>query len=155
MEILPDQTSPPLWLFAGEAVSKLDQKFRLTVPADWRANGALKEIFLLTNVARGCITALPKEVLQQIDKEIRGRDISPEMQRNYITDLYSSATRCPVDTQGRLTLTEEMRRALKIQGEVAMSGSSDRFEIRSLAASKEQKQQDDARRSDMLRSIGL
>ena len=94
-------------------------------------------------------------MLQQIDREIRGREASPEMQRNYITDLYSSAMRCPVDSQGRLTLTEDLRRALKIEGEVALSGSSDRFEIRSLAAFKERKQQDDVRRSEMMRSIGL
>lgn len=115
-------------IFFGEFRHAFDGKNRVTIPARWRLNGS-DEVFMAYKPKRSCIAVLPSDVFQRIGEESRALAASPAEHRLFMTHFYSQAMHANIDKQGRLLVPEELRAKAGLDGELVLTGMSDRFEI--------------------------
>ena len=123
----PDAAQKPV-VFAGECRPLLDEKKRLTIPARWRSD-ALDELFIIKSRSRGCLSALPQDVLLAMGEKPAAQGLTVADQQVFKDQLFASAAICPVDSQGRMVLSEELCRFAGIKREVVLAGSGNKFDI--------------------------
>lgn len=85
----------------------LDKKNRLTIPARWRPEGRLEELFIVKSQTRGCLAAMPQEVLQAMGEKAASQAASVEAHQAFKDHFFANAAICPVDSQGRMVLSED------------------------------------------------
>lgn len=120
--------SDNLRIFFGEFRHGIDQKKRVTIPARWRSD-EVDEFFIIPNVKHPSLVVLPQDVFQRMGEESKAVLATPREQRLFTTHFYSRAQNCSIDKQGRLLLSDELCKHAALDGELALVGGSDRFEI--------------------------
>lgn len=115
-------------LFAGIVQHTLDDNHRVTVPARWRFDG-LNEFFAVPDPRRPFLILLTSTELQKMVSELESnQDIDPLERRQFARQLFSRATPCPLDKQGRLVLPYEICASLGFRNEVLLAGGGSRIE---------------------------
>lgn len=115
-------------LFAGIVQHTLDDNHRVTVPARWRFDG-LNEFFAVPDPRRPFLILLTNTELQKMVSELESnQDIDPLERRQFARQLFSRATPCPLDKQGRLVLPYEICASLGFRNEVLLAGGGTRIE---------------------------
>ena len=115
-------------LFAGIVQDTLDDNHRVTVPARWRFDG-LNEFFAVPDPRRPFLILLTNTELQKMVSELESnQDIDPLERRQFARQLFSRATPCPLDKQGRLVLPYEICASLGFRNEVLLAGGGSRIE---------------------------
>ena len=115
-------------LFAGTVQHTLDDNHRVTVPARWRFDG-LNEFFAVPDPRRPFLILLTSTELQKMVSELESnQDIDPLERRQFARQLFSRATPCPLDKQGRLVLPYEICASLGFRNEVLLAGGGSRIE---------------------------
>ena len=115
-------------LFAGTVQHTLDEYHRVTVPARWRFDG-LNEFFAVPDPRRPFLILLTSTELQKMVSELESnQDIDPLERRQFARQLFSRATPCPLDKQGRLVLPYEICASLGFRNEVLLAGGGSRIE---------------------------
>ncbi|MBA4717504.1 MAG: division/cell wall cluster transcriptional repressor MraZ [Verrucomicrobiales bacterium] len=115
-------------LFAGIVQHTLDDNHRVTVPARWRFDG-LNEFFAVPDPRRPFLILLTNTELQKMVSELESnQDIDPLERRQFARQLFSRATPCPLDKQGRLVLPYEICASLGFRNEVLLAGGGSRIE---------------------------
>jgi MraZ protein len=150
----PDFTQKPL-VFSGEFRPLLDPKKRLTIPARWRQEGRLSEVYIIRSKPRGCLAAMPLEVLHQLGEKGAAAAPTPEAGQVFRDRFFSQATECGIDSQGRMVLSEELCKFAGIEKEAVLSGSGAKFDIWNPAAWQRQQEVTDAAYDTMLKTLGL
>jgi MraZ protein len=116
-------------LFAGTVQHTLDDNHRVTVPARWRFEG-LSELFAVPDPRQPFLILLPDSELKKIVNDLEtAEDVEPLVRRQFVRQLFSRATPCPLDRQGRLVLPYEICSDLGLRGEVMLAGGGSRIEI--------------------------
>ena len=116
-------------LFAGTVQHTLDDNHRVTVPARWRFEG-LSELFAVPDPRQPFLILLPDSELKKIVNYLEtAEDVEPLVRRQFVRQLFSRATPCPLDRQGRLVLPYEICSDLGLRGEVMLAGGGSRIEI--------------------------
>jgi len=141
-------------IFSGEFRPALDEKKRLTIPARWRSDSRL-DLYIVKSRGRGCLSAMPEAVLQGIGEKAAPLAPSVADHQTFRDQLFSSAFFCPVDSQGRMVLTEELCRFAGIKKEVVLTGGDTKFDIWSPEKWAEQQQAAAPVYESILRSLGL
>lgn len=120
-------------MFIGRVFASIDQKGRLSVPAKFRdsiySNYSNHLLVLIRNFDQ-CLDLYPIEVWKKIEEE--KINPLPKMQkgvRSFLRVLYSDATTCHLDNQGRILLPQELRNFAGLNGEVVLLGLSNKIEI--------------------------
>ena len=118
-------------MFIGKYNVRMDQKRRLAIPKKFRevlATGYHASL-ILTTMDR-CLVAYPVEEWLAISERIRQL---PQMKRelkDFMHHIYSSATECPLDRQGRILLLADHRSYAGLDsGEVVVVGIMNKIEI--------------------------
>ena len=115
-------------LFAGTVQHTLDDNHRVTVPARWRFEG-LNELFAIPDPRQPFLILLPSNELQKMINDLESnQDIDPLERRQFARQLFSRATSCPLDRQGRLVLPYEACSSLGFSNEVLLAGGGMRIE---------------------------
>jgi MraZ protein len=115
-------------LFAGTVQHTLDDNHRVTVPARWRFEG-LNELFAIPDPRQPFLILLPSSELQKMINDLESnQDIDPLERRQFARQLFSRATPCPLDRQGRLVLPYEACSSLGFSNEVLLAGGGMRIE---------------------------
>ena len=115
-------------LFAGIVQHTLDDNHRVTVPARWRFDG-LNEFFAVPDPRRPFLILLTSTELQKMVSELESnQDIDPLERRQFARQLFSRATPCPLDKQGRLVLPYEICASWGFRNEVLLAGGGSRIE---------------------------
>ena len=115
-------------LFAGTVQHTLDDNHRVTVPARWRFEG-LNELFAIPDPRQPFLILLPSNELQKMINDLESnQDIDPLERRQFARQLFSRATPCPLDRQGRLVLPYEACSSLGFSNEVLLAGGGMRIE---------------------------
>ena len=127
MPTSPDTTQKPL-VFSGEFRPLLDEKKRLTIPARWRS-AALEELFIIKSPGRGCLAAMPQAVLQAMGEKAASQAPTVADHQAFKDQFFASAIICPVDSQGRMVLAEELCRFAGIKKEVVLAGGGSKFDL--------------------------
>jgi len=127
MPTSPDIAQKPL-VFTGEFRPSLDEKKRLTIPARWRGEG-LEELFIIKSPKRGCLAAMPQEVLEEMGEKAATQATTVADHQTFKDQFFACAMSCPIDSQGRMVLSEELCRFAGIKKEVVLAGGGSKFDI--------------------------
>lgn len=123
------ENSAELRVFAGTVQHALDDNHRVTVPSRWRYEG-LSELFAVPDPRQPFLILLPAEELQKIATDLESAtDIPPAQRRQFVRQLFSRASSCSLDKQGRLVLPSEACSLLDLRGEVVLAGGGARIEV--------------------------
>jgi len=112
--------------FSGEYEHKLDSKFRLTVPADYREE--LTDGVVLVRGMDHCIEAFTPEEhdreSERADQAATGRRIQRARQQ-----LLNAGFHLQLDPQGRITLPSPLREWAQIDQKVTVCGNRRSFRV--------------------------
>jgi MraZ protein len=154
MQISAETSQKPL-VFMGEFRPVLDGKNRVTIPARWRPEGRLEELFLVKSINRGCIAAFTQEGLAAWGEKAAGQAMSVADHEAFMNQFFACAVPSPVDSQGRMVLTDDLKRFAGLTKEAVLAGSGPKFDIWSPELWSEQQAAVAPTFQTILKSIGL
>lgn len=114
-------------MFMGEWQHTLDTKGRLIVPARFREQ--LGERFVVTRGLDHCLFVYPPEEWAILEEKLKALPLTKGDARRFVRFLFSGATECELDKQGRITLPANLREYGKLDKDVVVIGVSNRVEI--------------------------
>jgi len=114
-------------MFMGEYRHSLDNKGRLIMPAKFRED--LGELFVITRGLDNCLFVYPQNEWKILEEKVKVLPLAKSEARAFVRFLFSGASECEVDKQGRISLPSLLRSYAKIDKEVVVIGVSNRVEI--------------------------
>jgi MraZ protein len=141
-------------VFSGEFHPLLDQKKRLTIPARWRSD-SLEELYIIKSLVRGCLVAMPEEGMEIMRVQAEHEATSTEEKQIFTDQLYSQAVICPVDSQGRMVLPDDLCRFAGIEKELVLTGSGRKFDLWAPRIWQERQRAVEATYATMQKRLGL
>lgn len=114
-------------MFMGEYHHMIDTKGRLIVPAKFREVLAPK--FIVTRGMDGCLFGYSITEWQLLEQKLRQLPLTKRDARAFVRFLYSAATECVLDKQGRINLPELLRQHAGLEKNCVLLGVSNRIEI--------------------------
>jgi MraZ protein len=107
----------------------LDDKGRVSVPAEWRGE-AFEKRFLLLPSEEGCLRVYPASFLgRQLEKLSAEGVTSTDVRRKSLEKLASVMQAAEPDQQGRIMIREKFRQHAGLSRQAVMVGRLDHFEI--------------------------
>ena len=118
-------------LFSGQSDYALDDKFRLTVPRDWRMAGVESETLHLVPDSKGaCLRVMRPDRFVKFGEEAREQPgMDAKKHRLFMRNFFSNSTAVTTDKQGRVMIPKEYCTRLKLKGSVRVLGCGDLFEL--------------------------
>ncbi|MGI6148547.1 MAG: division/cell wall cluster transcriptional repressor MraZ [Firmicutes bacterium] len=114
-------------MFMGEYQHTLDTKGRLIVPAKFRE--ALGTGAVLTRGLDNCLFLFPHEEWLALEEKLKSLPLTKAGARQFVRFLFSGATDCELDKQGRIVVPQHLREYAEIQKDAVVIGVSNRVEI--------------------------
>ncbi|HHT72657.1 MAG TPA: division/cell wall cluster transcriptional repressor MraZ [Firmicutes bacterium] len=118
-------------MFMGEYQHTLDAKGRLIVPAKFREGLGVGGV--LTRGLDNCLFLFPREEWQALEEKLKSLPLTKAGARQFVRFLFSGATDCELDKQGRIAVPQNLRDYAEIEKEAVVIGVSNRVEIWSKA----------------------
>ena len=117
-------------LFVGEFHRTIDEKGRLTIPANWRPKtGGMDISYLALPTPDGNISVYPPKMVAQLEARISQVSIGDIEGQKAITELMSMAHSFTCDKQGRINLNDRLVGHAKIQKDVVLIGKLSTFSL--------------------------
>ncbi len=124
-------------LFLSTYQNKLDKKGRVSVPATFRAviAGASKAlsgfsgIIAYPSFVNRCIEACGIDRMEHLSKSIDNLDPFSENRDAFATAILGGSVQLPFDSEGRITLPENLTKVAEIKDQVMFVGKGATFEI--------------------------
>ncbi|MBC9783244.1 division/cell wall cluster transcriptional repressor MraZ [Heliobacillus mobilis] len=114
-------------MLMGEYQHTIDPKGRLFMPAKLRE--ALGEKFIATKGLDGCLFVYPPEEWRRLEEKLKGLPFTRADARSFQRFLFSGASECEVDKQGRILLPSHLREHSALEKDVVIIGVGTRVEI--------------------------
>ena len=114
-------------MFMGEYQHTLDTKGRLSVRAKFRED--LGAGAVLTRGLDHCLFLFPMDEWRVLEEKLKTLPLTKAGARQFVRFLFSGATECELDKQGRLIVPQNLRDYAKIQKDAVVIGVSNRIEI--------------------------
>jgi len=114
-------------MFIGEYKHNLDSKGRLAIPAKFRPQ--IKNGAVVTRGLDNCLFLYPKTAWLEIAKKLANLPISQSKARAFSRLMLGGAMEVDVDSQGRITLPEYLRKFSFLKKKAVVAGLYDRMEI--------------------------
>ncbi|GAA2837386.1 division/cell wall cluster transcriptional repressor MraZ [Crossiella cryophila] len=114
-------------MFLGTHSPKLDDKGRLTLPAKFR--DALAGGLMLTKGQDHCLFVFPRAEFEQMARKVAEAPFTNEAVRAYQRYLFAGTDEQRPDSQGRISITPELRRYAALTKECVVIGAINRLEI--------------------------
>lgn len=114
-------------MFMGEYQHTLDTKGRLIIPARFREE--LGEKFVVTRGLDNCLFVYPLSEWSILEEKLKSLPLTKADARRFVRFLFSGATECQLDKQGRINLPVNLRQYAHIDKDVVVIGVSTRVEI--------------------------
>ncbi len=112
--------------YLGTSHYSVDDKGRVTVPAEWRREDFESQMVILP--ARQCVRVYPGSWFAEQMKEITELAPTDEKAIRFRT-IAAIGKQATWDGQGRVVLNEELRKKADIKKEAVLRGQGDYFEI--------------------------
>ncbi len=107
----------------------LDDKGRVSVPAEWRGE-AFEKRFLVLPSEEGCLRVYPASFLgRQLEKLSSEGVTSTDVRRKSLEKLASVMQAAEPDQQGRIMIREKFRQHAGLNRQAVLVGRLDHFEI--------------------------
>jgi len=118
-------------MFMGEFQHTLDAKGRLIIPAKFREELGVGAV--LTRGLDNCLFLFPHSEWQALEEKLKSLPLTKAGARQFVRFLFSGATDCELDKQGRIMIPQNLREYAEIDKEAVVIGVSSRVEIWSKA----------------------
>ena len=114
-------------MFLGEHHHSIDPKGRLIIPAKFRPGLAAGVV--VTRGLDGCLLGYPPSEWEHLTQKINSLPLTQRDARDFSRLMYSAATFCEPDGQGRILLPPSLREYADLDNETVIVGTHTRFEI--------------------------
>ncbi|MDX2341815.1 division/cell wall cluster transcriptional repressor MraZ [Micrococcus sp. M4NT] len=114
-------------MFLGTYTPRLDEKFRLILPAKFREE--LSEGLVLTRGQERCLYVFSAREFERVHEQMRAAPLSSRQARDYIRVFLSGASDEVPDKQGRVTVPAPLRQYAGLDRDVTVIGAGTRVEI--------------------------
>ncbi|KRM87923.1 division/cell wall cluster transcriptional repressor MraZ [Lacticaseibacillus thailandensis] len=114
-------------MFMGEFRHNLDAKGRLIIPAKFREQ--LGADFILTRGMDGCLFGYPQSEWAKLQEKLQTLPLTQKNARTFIRLLYSAATECELDKQGRINVPKPLMAHAGLAKACVLVGVANRIEI--------------------------
>jgi len=114
-------------MFLGQYEHTIDEKGRLIIPAKYRE--PLGDNFIITYGLDVCLFVYSLEEWKTLAEKLKLLPLGQRDARAFKRILFSRATNCTIDSQGRVIIMKYLRDYARIDKEVMIIGVSDRIEI--------------------------
>ena len=111
----------------GEFTHTIDTKGRLIIPAKFREQ--LGTHFIVTRGLDGCLFGYPLEEWKLLEQKLKALPLTKRDARAFVRFLYSAATDCEIDKQGRINIHVSLRIHDTLTKKCVVVGVSNRLEI--------------------------
>ncbi|ACV61931.1 MraZ protein [Desulfofarcimen acetoxidans DSM 771] len=118
-------------MFMGEHQHTIDNKGRMIIPARFREE--LGERFVMTKGLEGCLALYPLQEWSVLEQKMRSLPFTRKDARALARFIFSGASECEIDKQGRILIPNNLREHAKLVKDVVVIGVSSRVEIWSKA----------------------
>ncbi len=117
-------------MFIGQSIQSIDSKGRLSIPSKFREiiNTKYSGKLILTYFEPN-IVAYPTEEWMGMEEKLRQIPTMQKDLRDFIRMIYSNASECSLDNQGRILVPTTLRDFGGLQKEVALIGIMNKIEI--------------------------
>ncbi|MBU0478176.1 division/cell wall cluster transcriptional repressor MraZ [bacterium] len=118
-------------MFYGEFTHTLDEKNRLIVPM--RLRGKIKETFverfIITKGLDNCLFLFTVDEWRLFENKTKALPFTGKDARAYTRHLFSGASECTIDKQGRISIPLYLKNYAQIRKDVIIIGVMNRIEI--------------------------
>ena len=114
-------------LLMGEYQHTFDTKQRLIIPAKFRDQ--LGSQFVVTRGLDGCLFGYPMSEWQLLEQKLKALPLTKRDARTFVRFLYSAATVCTLDKQGRINIPDPLVKYADLSKKCMVVGVSNRLEI--------------------------
>lgn len=111
----------------GEYQHTLDAKGRLIIPAKFREELGTGSV--MTRGLDNCLFLFPAEEWRLLEAKLKTLPLTKSDARQFVRFLFSGATECELDKQGRINVPQNLRDYAHIEKEAVVIGVSSRVEI--------------------------
>lgn len=111
----------------GEYQHTLDTKQRLIIPAKFRDQ--LGSQFVVTRGLDECLFGYPMSEWQLLEQKLKALPLTKRDARAFVRFLYSAATVCTLDKQGRINIPDPLVKYADLSKKCMVVGVSNRLEI--------------------------
>ena len=94
-------------MLMGEFTHTIDSKGRLIIPAKFREQ--LGAHFIVTRGLDGCLFGYPLNEWAILEQKLKALPLTKRDARAFVRFLYSAATDCEIDKQGRINIPITLR----------------------------------------------
>ena len=113
--------------FSGEFSNSIDAKGRIVIPAKLREQ--LSDGFVITRGLSHCAFILPKATFDAMEEKISQASFTDPNARAMQVFFIGSKIDGEIDAQGRVGLSQNLRKFARLQKEVVVAGVGKRIEI--------------------------
>ena len=118
-------------MFYGEFAHTLDEKNRLIIPM--RLRGKIKETFverfIITKGLDNCLFLFAVDEWRLFENKTKALPLTGKDARAYTRHLFSGASECTIDKQGRISIPLYLKNYAQIRKDVIVIGVMNRIEI--------------------------
>jgi MraZ protein len=128
-------------MFLGQFEYNLDEKGRVSIPGKFREKLTSKKKETTLVVARDldrCLSVYPQEAWSQVAEKIQNLPRVEEDIQRFARFFFATAEECQIDKQGRILLSNDLRRHARLGREIIFLGHYHKFEIWDLESWKAQ-----------------
>ncbi len=127
-------------MFRGNHPTRVDEKGRLKVPAEFKRviDEKYSTQFYITSLDGKVAQIYPFEEWEQIEQKLAGLSTFNPTKKKFLSRVNYWGQQVEMDGQGRLLLPQLLREAAQIRGEVAVVGYQKYLEVRNLEAYRQE-----------------
>ena len=114
-------------MFLGQFDHSIDEKGRLIIPSRYRES--LGDDFIITFGLDTCLFVYPIDEWKVISEKIKSFPLGKKDARAFSRILFSRASSCSMDNQGRINIPKYLKDYARINKEIKIIGVGDRIEI--------------------------
>jgi len=107
----------------------LDDKNRLTIPSAWRSAHGESDTFLATPHPDGYVAVLPPVEVEKLHAKIAAMALSDRDAQDVAARFFAATHAFTFDKQGRIGLTDELRKHAGIDKDAVLVGSLTKFNL--------------------------
>jgi MraZ protein len=123
-------------MFRGNHPTRVDEKGRLKVPAEFKRviDEKYGTLFYITSTDGKVAEVYPFEEWERIEQKLAGLSNYNPTKKKFLDRVNYWGQQVEMDGQGRLLMPQMLREAADIKGEVAVTGNLNRLLVRNLEA---------------------
>ncbi|HVI09809.1 MAG TPA: division/cell wall cluster transcriptional repressor MraZ [Candidatus Binatia bacterium] len=123
-------------MFRGNHPTRVDEKGRLKVPAEFKRviDEKYGQQFYITSLDGDVAQVYPFEEWERIEQKLAGLSTFNPTKKKFLSKVNYWGQVVELDAQGRLLMPQLLREAADLKGEVAVSGYQTYLEVRNIKA---------------------